>query len=74
MDGDEIHLAINLVMNMDDLIVACVKKVVNNDQQEGFANLPIREGIPKNTGKSDDDPQPMDIEAQKIGICWDMTD
>ena len=32
---------------------------------EGFANLPdvLREGIPKNAGKSDDDPQPMNVEA-----------
>ena len=35
-----------------------IKKVT-----EGFANLPevLREGIPKNAGKSDDDPQPMDV-------------
>jgi hypothetical protein len=67
MDGDEIRLAIDLAMNMDDLIVACVKKVVImiKTVTERFANLPdmLREGIPKNAGKSDDDPQPMDIEA-----------
>jgi hypothetical protein len=65
MDGDEIRLAIDLAMNMDDLIVACVKKVVIMIKKvtEGFANLPdvLREGIPENAGKSDDDPQPMDV-------------
>jgi hypothetical protein len=67
MDGDEIRLAINLAMNMDDLIVACVKKVVIIIKKvtEGFANLldVLREGIPKNADKSDDNPQPMDIEV-----------
>jgi hypothetical protein len=67
MDGDTIHLAINLVMNMDDLIVACVKKVIIMIKKvtEGFANLPdvLREGIPKNAGRSDDNPQAMDVEA-----------
>jgi hypothetical protein len=65
MDGDEIRLAIDLAVNMDDLIVACVKKVVIMIKKvtEGFANLPdvLREGIPENAGKSDDDPQPMDV-------------
>jgi hypothetical protein len=67
MDGDEIRLAIDLAMNMDNLIVACVKKVdiMIKKVTEGFANLPdvLREGIPENAGKSDDDPQPMDVEA-----------
>jgi hypothetical protein len=65
MDGDEIRLAIDLAMNMDDLIVACIKKVVIMIKKvtEGFANLPdmLRGGIPENAGKSDDDPQPMDV-------------
>jgi hypothetical protein len=76
MYGDEIRLAINLAMNMDDLIIACVKKVVIMIKKvtEGFANLPnvLREGIPENTGKSDDDPQPMNVEAdvEELDHCW----
>ena len=46
MDGDERRLVINLMMNMDDLIIACVKKVVHNDQ-EGDGGVVVGRSMPR---------------------------
>lgn len=66
-DGDEIRLAIELATNMDDIVMACVQKVIAmiHKVTEGFENLPdvIKEGIPEDAGASDDDPEPADVEG-----------
>mmetsp|Transcript_32649 Transcript_32649/g.71636 ORF Transcript_32649/g.71636 Transcript_32649/m.71636 type:complete len:572 (-) Transcript_32649:66-1781(-) len=71
-DGDEIRTAIELATNMDDIILAAIRKVVQMIKKvtEGFNNLPnvIKEGLPEDAGTSGDDPEPADVEDDVRGL------
>ena len=69
MQGDEVRSCIDLAQNMDDLVKACIEKVLQmiNRVQEGFENLPdiLKDGIGDTAeyGAEDDDPEPANVET-----------
>jgi chemotaxis regulatin CheY-phosphate phosphatase CheZ len=65
-DGDEIKAMIRLATTLDDVIMDCIKKVIEMIQKvtKGFRELPgvLLEGMPEDAEVEDDDPEPADVE------------
>jgi hypothetical protein len=71
-DGEEINTAINIAMEMDDIVLECASKAVSmvDRVREGYSNLPpmVTEGIPENAGTSDRDPAPANVEDNIVDL------
>ncbi|KAL3941639.1 MAG: hypothetical protein SGARI_000532 [Bacillariaceae sp.] len=63
-DGDEIKAMIRLATTLDDIIMDCIRKMIQKVSQ-GFSELPdvLLEGMPEEADKEDDDPEPADVEG-----------
>jgi hypothetical protein len=62
VDGDEIRLAIELATSLDDILLACIGAIVKMVKKviAGVKSLPdvLKEGVPNDAGKKEDDPPP----------------